>query len=148
MARSHVARVSQPTPLDFGLWGFILAIIALILSAFSVVAEYIGLFRKQLKIPVGQMVIVYQNNDEVIGGKVTSRTHEEITIKDAFRIAVHPILGGAEPSFEPTAGMGDIQVPVSTIVRWSQFPESLVKRWENLPKRQGNLDNDTQQRAT
>lgn len=125
----------SPTSFDYSYWSLLISAIALIASAFSVIAEYVGLFRKQLKIPVGQMVIIYQNTGETLGGKVTSRTHEEITIEDAFRIAVHLLLAGPEPSYEPTARMGDVQIPVSTVVRWSKFPESLSKKWANLPRR-------------
>ncbi len=87
-------------------------------------------------IPVGKMAIIYLDNDQTIGGKVTQRSGGEMTIEDASMIAVHHVLGGAEPSFEPTSGMGDVNIPVSSILRWSPFPTSLAEKWKNLPKNQ------------
>ena len=86
-------------------------------------------------IPVSTMAIVYLDNGQTIGGKVTQPSGEEMAIEGAYFIAPHQILAGAEPSYEPTSGLGDVNIPVSSVLRWSPFPPSLAKKWKDLLKK-------------
>ncbi len=123
---------SNPIP-DYTFWTFVLSAIAIVLSAFSVVAQYLGLFRPKLKVPTGGKVIVYQTNGDILGGIVTRVSRESVTLKRVYHLDEGWGVGTAEPMYMHGRHITDADFPVGSILRWKKFPDSLSKLWDTLP---------------
>jgi hypothetical protein len=121
------------TSFDYAYWSLLIAAIALIASIFSVIAEYVGLFRGKLKIPVGEKIMVYETSGEIIGGIVERVSKESVKLKRAYHIDENWTIGTMEPTYFPNKHITEADVPVASIQRWKKLTEDLAKRWDALP---------------
>ena len=124
---------SNPPP-DYAIWGLILSTVALVVSVFSVIAQYIGVFRKKLEVPLNENVMIYQTNGDIVGGVVTKVNRESITMKKVYHVDEDWLVGTMEPMYTPKKHIANADIPVSSVLRWKKFPADLRKQWEELPE--------------
>lgn len=85
---------------DYAIWGLILSTVALVVSVFSVITQYIGVFRKKLEVPLNEKVMFYQTNGDIVGGIVTRVNREPVTMKKVYHVDEDWLVGTTSPKVD------------------------------------------------
>ncbi len=125
---------TTPPPPDYSYWTLVVSVVTLIVLGLSVLAQYLGLFGRSLKIPVGEKIIVYQKDGDIIGGIVEACDAQSVTLKKVYHVQENFTVASYDPIYLPMKHISESDVPISSISRWKRFPKDLATAWGKLPE--------------
>ncbi|MGI0090569.1 MAG: hypothetical protein ACREBS_02560 [Nitrososphaerales archaeon] len=120
--------------IDYVFWGFIIGIATLVLLAFSVLAQYLGLFAKP-NFPLKEKVLIYLNGEGIVGGIVIRTSGDSVALRKTYYVKEVFALGSDKvQQYVTMQQIGETNIPMSSIRRWKKFPQVLSDQWNKLPE--------------
>jgi hypothetical protein len=115
-----------------------ISILAVVLSGFALYAQYYGIFATRFEISKKDKVMLFMKieadiqNQIIIGGIVSKETPQVISLRKTYYVSRSWFGGSDKPLYQFWHYIGDLTVPIESIMGVQKFPKDLVTTFDGL----------------